>query len=76
MTRKEHLDWCKARALEYLDNGDAGTALASFHSDVLKHEETAEILHNPAITLLTAHTLSSLGQGDTSTVRGYIEGFN
>lgn len=40
MTRAEHLAWAKARALEYLDRGDAANALASMISDLGKHDET------------------------------------
>ncbi len=40
MTREEHLQWCKDRALEYVDMGDLGQAFASMASDLTKHEET------------------------------------
>ena len=40
MTRAEHLEWCKQRALEYIDLGDATQAWASMASDLGKHEET------------------------------------
>ena len=40
-TRNEHLEWCKVRAREYLDAGDAPQAFASFASDMSKHPETA-----------------------------------
>jgi hypothetical protein len=39
-TRQEHLDWCKKRALEYCDRGDAMNALTSMFSDLGKHPET------------------------------------
>jgi hypothetical protein len=35
-SRAEHLAWCKARALEYLDSGDPGQAITSFISDLGK----------------------------------------
>ena len=35
-TWDEHLAWCKARALEYLDAGDLGQAVASMMSDLTK----------------------------------------
>lgn len=44
MTRAEHVKWCKARALEYLDQGDAQGAYGSMVSDMGKHEETAELM--------------------------------
>ena len=40
MTREEHLEWSKARALEYLP-GDPEQAAASFVSDLGKHDELA-----------------------------------
>ncbi|WP_201980401.1 hypothetical protein [Hymenobacter rubidus] len=41
MTRSEHLQWAKGRALEYLDAGNLTDAWASFVSDLGKHPETA-----------------------------------
>ena len=41
MTREEHLQWCKDRALEYVDAGDLNNALVSMLSDLGKHPETA-----------------------------------
>ena len=41
MTRTEHLEWCKKRALEYVDAGDLSGGLASMFSDLEKHPETA-----------------------------------
>lgn len=40
-TRSEHLEWCKQRAREYCDRGDAMNALTSMLSDLEKHPETA-----------------------------------
>ena len=40
MTREEHIEWCKERAREYLDKGDAPNAIASMISDLDKHTET------------------------------------
>jgi hypothetical protein len=42
MTRQEHLDWCKLRALQYYDTGDVNQAFASMSSDFSKHPETEE----------------------------------
>lgn len=39
MTREEHLEWAKKRALEYLENGDYPNAINSMMSDLGKHEE-------------------------------------
>lgn len=40
-SQREHIDWCKKRALEYVDDGDLTNAYASFMSDMSKHDETA-----------------------------------
>ncbi len=42
MTRQEHVDWCKKRALVYIENGEMNDAWASMISDLRKHEETKE----------------------------------
>jgi hypothetical protein len=34
MTRAEHLNWCKQRALEYVATGDLSQAVASMTSDL------------------------------------------
>lgn len=41
MTRQEHLEWAKQRALEYADAGDIQNAFASMASDLGKHPELA-----------------------------------
>jgi hypothetical protein len=70
MTRDEHLTWCKKRALEYLDRGDAVNAVASMGSDLSKHEGTNffgdEIM---ALGMLYATN------GDIEGLRRWIEGF-
>ncbi len=37
MTREEHLEWAKQRALEYCDRGELQHALDSLISDLFKH---------------------------------------
>lgn len=72
MTRSEHMDWCKARALEYVDRGDTANAYASMFSDLRKHPETAR---HPAIML--GMQLMMIGDLDTpAKMRKFIEGFN
>lgn len=46
MTRAEHLDWCKQRALEYAERGELSDAFASLVSDLRKHDGTRR---HPAI---------------------------
>lgn len=72
MTRAEHLDWAKKRALEYLDAGDIRNAYGSMISDLRKHPELEDHL---AIEL----SLMLLLGGHLSTdfqMRNWIEGFN
>jgi len=72
MTRSEHLEWCKRRALEYVDNGDTPQAYASFASDMKEHEETAE--HS---ALDVGMMLLMAGQLNTpDAMRKFINGFN
>jgi len=71
-TRAEHLAWCKARALEYVDTGDLTQAFASMASDLRKHPDTT---NNPAIQL--GMTLMMGGHLKTSEeTRKFIVGFN
>lgn len=71
-TRTEHMAWCKARALEYLPDDPAG-ALASFLSDVTKHEETA---NDPICGTFTAMLMVGGHLSTAEQVRKHIEGFN
>lgn len=42
MSPAEHVAWCKARALEYVDVGLLDQALASLFSDLRKHPATED----------------------------------
>jgi hypothetical protein len=39
MSQDEHIEWCKKRALEYLDAGDLANAFTSMLSDIRKHPD-------------------------------------
>lgn len=72
MTRAEHLQWCKDRALEYVKQGDLGNAYASMASDLQKHDETRDHI---GIQLGMAEMMT----GHLSTpeaMKKFIEGFN
>ena len=72
MGRQEHLQWCKDRALEYVDQGDLHGAFASMVSDLNKNQETAG---HSAINL----GMQMLMDGHLETVDkmiDLIEGFN
>jgi uncharacterized membrane protein YecN with MAPEG domain len=42
MNAKEHFEWCKERAKEYVAMGDAQNAFNSFVIDMKNHEETKD----------------------------------
>ena len=72
MTRKEHLEWCKKRALEYVDMGDSSQAYASMLSDMRKHEETANhVALELGVMMIMGGQLSS-----PEKMRDFIVGFN
>lgn len=72
MTRQEHMDWSKKRALEYLDRGDVVNAIASMLSDLQKHDET-KLAEGSPLTMLGMMTAAG---GNPSEARRFIVGFN
>ena len=70
--RTEHLDWCKKRALGYVDAGDAVQAYSSMISDLRKHEET----NDPVLIALGFQEMMLPGGPRLDRARKYIEGFN
>jgi len=71
-TREEHLAWCKARALEELNNSSPTAitnAFASMSSDLSKHEGTEDSVQI-CVLLGMAHMDSK------ESMRRFIEGFN
>ena len=73
MTRSEHLQWAKDRALEYLKPGphySLENAVTSMLSDLRKHEELAPISEKMAP--IGIFMLASKSEHD---VRRFIEGF-
>ena len=72
ITRAEHLQWCKDRALEYVDINDTQQAFASMASDLGKHPETdGHGALELGMMLLMAGHLSSPHE-----MRKFINGFN
>ena len=72
MTREEHLEWCKKRALEYVDMGDVNQALNSMISDLSKHEGTQNhAAIQLGVTMMMGGQLSS-----SEKMRHFILGFN
>lgn len=72
MTRQEHLNWSKARALKYLDSNDIKNAIASMLSDLSKHEGTKD---HPAI-LLMGMLVRTENLETEKQVRDFIKGFS
>lgn len=72
MDRQEHLEWCKKRALEYVDKGDMSQAFASMLSDLRKHPETAD---HPAMEMGAQMMFANL-LGTSGEMRDFINGFN
>lgn len=71
-TRQEHLDWCKQRANEYIDNGDVNNAYASMVSDLSNHPETA----NHAGIQLGMMEMMAERLCTPDEMRKFIDGFN
>ena len=72
MNRNEHVDWCKQRALEYIEQDDLASALASMGSDLNKHPDTEG---HPGIQMDIM--LLAGGQLDRpDQMRKFIQGFN
>ena len=72
MNREEHLQWCKNRALQYVDQNDTTNAFSSFQSDIGNHEGTA---NHMALELGTMLLLGGHLSGQ-SQMRDWIAGFN
>jgi len=72
MTRSEHLQWAKDRALEYAANGDLKNAWASLCSDLTKHDELADHrgIELGMMMLMGGHLRTP------SEMKSFIEGFN
>ena len=66
--RKEHVEWCKERALEELERSGVNAAMASLTSDFGKHEST----NNP-IMIMMCFAMSKM---DKKEAKKFIEGFN
>ena len=71
MTRSEHLTWTKERALEYLPDSPTN-ALASFLSDMSKHDE----LVNHAGLMLGQMLMVSGRLTTACDVKDPIDGYN
>jgi fructose-1-phosphate kinase PfkB-like protein len=67
-SRADHMAWAKARAIEYVEAGDAKNALASLLSDLSKHPDTAGLAKfATAAGLLHVNSVPAM--------RSFVEGF-
>lgn len=72
MNRAEHLQWCKDRALQYVEAGQLQQAMASLLSDLRKHPDTTD-----HIGMELGLSMMAMGQLDRpGEMRQFIEGFN
>jgi hypothetical protein len=74
MTREEHLQWAKDRALEYADQGDAGLAMNSLIQDLGAHPETEASVS--IVVELMAPLVITGNLRSPHEIRRFIEGFN
>jgi hypothetical protein len=72
VSRTEHLEWCKERALVYVDAGDLQSAYVSLVSDLQKHEGTRQ---HVAIELGMALMMGGHLDSEIA-MRNFIEGCN
>jgi len=70
-TRDEHVQWCKDRALEYVDLGEFSNAVASMGSDLNKHPETKD---HPGIAMGVLLMAGGMMRDDHE-FRKFINGF-
>lgn len=71
MNRREHMDWCKERAMQYCKAGDYSNAISSMLSDLGKHIGTTS-----SVRVATVMAMTILMNPDRASVEGFIQGFN
>jgi hypothetical protein len=69
MSRAEWLTFCRARALEYVENGHLPLAMSSMCSDLNKHAETR------GIPTHYSEGMKAAIDGDTAKLRAWIATF-
>ena len=74
MTRQEHLEWCKKRAMEYVERGELLNGVTSMMSDLDKHPETKDM--GGVLGMLGLLAAQQAQSGDRDGVIRYIRGFN
>lgn len=71
--RGEYLQWCKDRAMEYVNRGELLEGVTSMMSDMEKRDDTKL---GPALSGLGIHAAMAATQGNRDMVERYILGFN
>jgi len=72
MNRAEHLQWCKDRALEHINNGDINQGITSMMSNIRKHPETdSEAYASLCMMMLMGNQLSTK-QAAVDFINGFI----
>jgi hypothetical protein len=70
--RQKHLEWCKERALQYVEAGELTQAYSSMASDMRKHKETENHMGlELGLGLLMGGHLDTAAQ-----MKKFIEDFN
>lgn len=72
-TREDHLQWCKDRAMEYVNKNDFANAVTSMLSDLEKHAETAQ---SASGILAQLGMFELMNRPTKESISKYIEGFN
>ena len=72
MTRTEHMQWAKKRALEYVEAGNLTEAFSSIASDLQKHPDTADHI---GVQLGMMQMMTGM-LGTPDKMRDFITGFN
>jgi hypothetical protein len=72
LTRAEHLQWAKDRALAYVETGDLASACASILSDLSKHPQ----IDPSAARMVWSIEAVTGGLNTAEQVRHFINGIN
>jgi hypothetical protein len=73
--KKEHLEWAKKRAHEYVDIGDLPNAMASMISDLGKYEGTDK-WDNTFLAFMSQDAIMFVIPKGANAMKHWIDGFN
>lgn len=74
-TRREHVQWCKRRAIPYADAGDLRQARDSMISDMTKNDETRAFINSSIGLHLIEEIVAMVKAEDKQGVLDWINGF-